>query len=171
MPIRSHLILPATPSFRARYAELLRSDFPPVPVPGSASLFGGLRELGAELVSLHLMESPRLGPLSARYRGPKNPAVTKVGWSDDTIWLAPGGRAGFHETPESVWRFRVGGYQVCDKWLKDRKGLLLEGAEIKHYEKIIVAIAETVRLMREIDSVIEGSGGWPDAFGSNVPQT
>jgi hypothetical protein len=58
----------------------------------------------------------------------------------------------------------IGGYQVCHKWLKDRKGRRLSKDEIAHYQKIVVAINETIRLMKEIDEVIEKHGGWPRAF-------
>jgi len=63
-----------------------------------------------------------------------------------------------------VWTFHIGGYQVCDKWLKDRKGRTLSRDDIAHYQKIVVALAETIRLMKEIDEVIEAHGGWPGAF-------
>jgi hypothetical protein len=63
-----------------------------------------------------------------------------------------------------VWNFHIGGYQVCEKWLKDRKGRTLSKDDIAHYQKIVVALAETIRLMKEIDEVIEQHGGWPGAF-------
>lgn len=66
--------------------------------------------------------------------------------------------------PEAVWSFRIGGYQVSQKWLKDRKGRTLSDEDIAHYQKIVVALKETVRLMAEIDNVIEAHGGWPGAF-------
>ena len=66
--------------------------------------------------------------------------------------------------PEAVWNFHIGGYQVCEKWLKDRKGRTLSDDDIAHYQKIVVALAETIRLMKEIDEVIEQYGGWPGAF-------
>ena len=66
--------------------------------------------------------------------------------------------------PEQVWNFHIGGYQVCEKWLKDRKGRTLSAEDITHYHKIVVALSETIRLMAEIDQVIEAHGGWPGAF-------
>jgi hypothetical protein len=60
--------------------------------------------------------------------------------------------------PEEVWNFKIGGYQVCDKWLKDRKGRTLSGEEISHYQCVVVALKETIRLMAEIDQAIPG---WP----------
>ena len=75
--------------------------------------------------------------------------------------------------PEEVWDFHIGGYQVCEKWLKDRQakggknprpGRVLTDEDIDHYQKIVVALNETIRIMAEIDEVIEAHGGWPDAF-------
>jgi hypothetical protein len=66
--------------------------------------------------------------------------------------------------PEAVWNFHIGGYQVCEKWLKDRKGRTLSKDDIAHYQKIVVALSETIRLMKEIDKVIDKHGGWPGAF-------
>jgi hypothetical protein len=71
---------------------------------------------------------------------------------------------------EPVWDFHIGGYQVCEKWLKDRKGRTLSSEDITHYHRIVVALHETIRLMGEIDEVIEAHGGWPGAF-SPQPKT
>jgi len=59
-----------------------------------------------------------------------------------------------------VWEFHIGGYQVCEKWLKDRRQRELSYEDISHYEKIVVALGETIRLMKQIDEVIDGHGGW-----------
>jgi hypothetical protein len=67
-----------------------------------------------------------------------------------------------------VWNFHVGGYQVCEKWLKDRRGRTLTKGDIAHYQKIEAALAETIRLMKEIDGVIKKHGGWPGAFSGNL---
>jgi len=163
-----------SPSYRSRYAEFLKIDFPRLPLPGNLALFHDLCRLGADLVALHLMESSALAAFMTAYAGPPNPNVTRVGWSNNTVWLdAPApkkgqpsnpGTIGFHNVPESVWNFHIGGYQVCAKWLKDRKGRTLSDEDIVHYQKIVVAISETIRLMAEIDEVIEAHGGWPGAF-------
>lgn len=162
------------PEYRHRYAEFLRVDFPRIPLPGSGLLFKELARLGGELVALHLLESPKLDKLVTDYSGPRNPEVGRVGWSDETVWLdaaatkkgqpAEPGTIGFHGVPEAVWNFHIGGYQVCEKWLKDRKGRKLGKADIEHYQKIVVAISETIRIMKQIDEVIEKHGGWPGAF-------
>jgi hypothetical protein len=63
-----------------------------------------------------------------------------------------------------MWNFRIGGYQVCQKWLKNRKGRTLSKDDVAHYQKIVFALAETTRLMQEIDQAIGQHGGWPGAF-------
>jgi len=67
----------------------------------------------------------------------------------------------FEGIQPNIWEFHIGGYQVCDKWLKDRRGRELSYDEINHYQKIIVALSETIRLMKEVDEVIDAHGGWP----------
>jgi hypothetical protein len=163
-----------SPTYRRRYVESLRSDFPKIPATDNVVLFRDLAQLGNELVLVHLLDSPALRTQHALFRGPANPEVGRVGWSDDTVWIDCGtrrdgrvpqpGTTGFHGVSEAVWGFRIGGYQVCEKWLKDRKGRTLTEDDIAHYQKIVVAIAETIRLMSEIDDVIEQHGGWPGAF-------
>ena len=120
------------------------------------------------------MTSPKLDRLITTYVGGENPEVQRVGWSDATVWLdVPStkksqevrpGTVGFRSVPESVWNFEIGGYRVCHKWLKDRRGRTLSGDDVLHYQKIVVALADTIRLMDVIDEVIEEHGGWPDAF-------
>ena len=116
-------------------------------------------------------------PLQLEFIGPAAPVVTKPGWTDGTVWLDSGGKkaattsgtCGFRGVPEAVWNFHIGGYQVCEKWLKDRKGRTLTKDDIAHYHKVVIALAETIRLMAAIDQVIETHGGWPGAF-SNKPK-
>jgi predicted helicase len=160
-----------SPGYRTRYAEFLKIDFPRVPLTGSHELFRALAKLGCELVALHLLESPKLEKPITEFIG-KGREVVKVGYTEGTVWIDAGGSkakttagtSGFHGVPEDVWNFHIGGYQVCEKWLKDRKGRILTKDDIAHYHKIVVALSETIRLMAEIDKVIDQHGGWPGAF-------
>jgi predicted helicase len=163
-----------SPGYRARYSEFLKTDFPRVPPPGSLTLFVALANLGAELVSLHLLELQEDRRRAANYVGPESPVVARVGWSTETVWLdtvgtgsgqgTEPGTIGFRGVSEAAWKFHVGGYQPCEKWLTDRKGRTLSAQDIAHYQKIVVAISETIRLMGKIDEVIDQHGGWPGAF-------
>ena len=166
-----------SPRYRKRYEAQLKLDFPRVPLPGSAGFFRELAKAGHELLVLHMLESAKLDKFITTYAGPRSPQVDRVGWSDDTVWLDAGktnarldhratksGTMGFEGVPEEVWSFQIGGYQVCHKWLKDRKGRTLSDEDIAHYQKIVLSLYDTIHIMAEIDHAIEGHGGWPDAF-------
>ena len=167
-----------SPEYRSRYAEFLKSDFPRLPLTGSLELFRVLARLGGELTALHLLESPKLEKPFTKFIG-SSKVVNKVGYTDGTVWINAGGTKtqttagtnGFKGIPNEVWNFHIGGYQVCEKWLKDRKGRTLTDEDIAHYHKIVIALAETIRLMAEIDTVINQHGGWPGAFVTDPPLT
>lgn len=166
-----------SPSYRVRYNEFLKSDFPRIPFPADLAFFRELARCGCDLVALHLLESPTLTYPISTYAGPTSPVVSRVGWLDGTIWLdaaaaANGyatipGTIGFLGVPKIVWEFRVGGFQVCQKWLKDRKGYTLTKADIEHYQKIVTAVTATIPLTEEIDQIIEQHGGWEGGFARN----
>jgi predicted helicase len=153
-----------SPTYRIRYAEFLKSDFPRLSVTENLELFHALTRLGGEMLALHLLESPRLDRPISTYTGPSRPEIEKISHARETVWLDKAQTRGFRGVPSAVWNFHIGGYQVCEKWLKDRKGRTLSKDDIAHYQKIVVALAETIRLMKEIDEVIEAHGGWPGAF-------
>lgn len=166
-----------SPGYRSRYKDALRLDFPRVPRPGSSDLFRELAQAGHDLLTLHLFKSSKVASPSPAFVGSRRPEVGRVGWSDDTVWLDAGktdarashratkpGTTGFKGVPEEVWDFYIGGYQVLHKWLKYRKGRTLSKQDIAHYQKIVVALNETIRVMARIDERIEAHGGWPEAF-------
>jgi hypothetical protein len=131
---------------------------------GGAESFAALAKLGHHLLALHLLESPNLTQSITNFVGSRNPEVEKVSYASNTVWIDKAQSTGFRGVPENVWNFHIGGYQVCHKWLKDRKGRTLSDDDIAHYQKIVVALSETIRLMQEIDEVIDRYGGWPGAF-------
>ena len=152
-----------SPTYRERYAEFLKIDFPRLPLTGDVKLFRSLAAKGAELVALHLMESPKLDNFSTTFPLKGDDIVEKVQYTDNDrrVWINAGQY--FGGVPKAVWEFHVGGYQVCEKWLKDRKGRKLIYTDLQHYQQIVVALSETIRLMKEIDTAIEQHGGWPMA--------
>ena len=154
-----------SPEYRERYQENLKTAFPRLPLPRNQELFLSLTSLGTDLIALHLMESPKLDNQITKWQG-KIPSgeIKKVTYLDNTVWIDKANSEGYHGVPENVWNFHIGGYQICHKWLKDRKGRQLSKNDIEHYQKIVVALNETIRLMAEIDNVINAHGGWPAAF-------
>lgn len=149
-----------SPTYRSRYAEFLKIDFPRLPLTNSLKLFRALGAKGAELVALHLMESPKLNDFITEFPQKGDNIVEKVQYTDKDkrVWI---NKAQYYSgVPKAVWEFHIGGYQVCEKWLKDRKGRKLSYEDIQHYQKIVVALKETIRLMDEIDRLIPS---WPIA--------
>ena len=164
-----------SPTYRSRYTEFLTVDFPRLPLTDNVELFRPLSRLGGELVALHLLESPKLDKFVTTYTGPKDPEIKRVDWSDDTVWLnaattkkggpAAPGSIGFRGVPEEVWNFHIGGYQVCEKWLKDRKDRTLSADDIAHYQRIVIALHETMRLaMKSTRSSKSTTGGRPPSL-------
>jgi len=98
------------------------------------------------------------------YIGNSSQEVEKVSYTNDIVWTNKSQTVGFKGIKKPIWAFQIGGYQVCEKWLKDRKGRKLSKDDIAHYQKIVVAISETIRIMAEIDKAINHHGGWPGAF-------
>ena len=151
-----------SPTYRKRYAEFLKIDFPRLPLTSHLGLFRALAEKGEELVALHLMESPALHQPIVKFHGKGSNEVEKVRYAEPAE-----GRPGlvyinktqyFEGVEPEVWEFHIGGYQVLEKWLKDRKGRTLSYDDVSHYGKIVVALRETIRLMAEIDELIPS---WP----------
>jgi predicted helicase len=147
-----------SPTYRTRYVEFLKIDFPRLPYTSDKELFRKLAEKGAELVSLHLMESPALNNRITKYPITGSNEVEKVSYDENTQRVYINKEQYFEGVPPEVWDFHIGGYQVCQKWLKDRKGRTLSYDDLTHYQKIVVALQETARIMYEIDELIPG---WP----------
>ncbi|MDQ3379643.1 MAG: hypothetical protein M3546_04895 [Actinomycetota bacterium] len=151
-------------AYRTRYNLPLRGDYPHVFPARTVELQRSLCRLGWQLITLHLLERPGGGPGSLARASESVLRVDKVRFEAGEVLLDSSGAAGFENVPEEVWNFEIGGYQVCHKWLKDRKGRTLSEDDIAHYQMIIVALSETIRFMQEIDEVIDEYGGWPGAF-------
>jgi predicted helicase len=175
-----------SPTYRTRYVEFLKIDFPRLPLSSNRELFRELCGLGNQLVGLHLMatavdhitaypipgdnivENVRFTEINGkteiaasalrrsgqphRNDGTRHGTVGRV-WINKTQY--------FEGIPEDVWNFHIGGYQVCHKWLKDRKGRTLSYDDMNHYQYIVTALDRTIDLMSEIDRTIEACGGWP----------
>ncbi len=147
-----------SPTYRTRYAEFLKIDFLRLPLTSDKGLFKALAEKGTELVSLHLMESPTLNTLITKYPVTGSNDVEKIIYDEKTQRIYINKTQYFEGVSPEVWEFQIGGYQVCQKWLKDRKGRKIGVDDSTHYQKIVVALKETIRLMAEIDEIIPG---WP----------
>jgi len=150
------------PLYRARYADLLKQDFPRIMLTDEASIARQLINIGHELMTLHLLEAtlPDICRLSGRgERLIERVSFTQTVGAAGQIWINTD--QSFEPVPEEVWEFEVGGFQVCDKWLKDRRGRTLSIDDVQTYCRIIAAISETINLMEQLDEVLEDGGGLP----------
>lgn len=137
-----------SPSYRERYKEFLKVDFPRIPLPKTAKEFNRLTAIGQQLIDLHLMNNTQSWKCTTTFPEVGSQQVDFQEWKDGQVWIND--KQYFGNVPESVWEFYIGGYQPAQKWLKDRKGRTLSFDEIKHYLHIIHALEETMRLMKEI---------------------
>lgn len=135
-------------SYRERYKEFLKVDFPRIPLPKTAKEFNRLTAIGQQLIDLHLMNNAQSWKCTTTFPEVGSQQVDFQKWKDGQLWIND--KQYFGNVPESVWEFYIGGYQPAQKWLKDRKGRTLSFDEIKHYLHIIHALEETERLMKEI---------------------
>ena len=140
-----------SPTYREKYKEFLKFEFPRVPYPKDKDTFWKLVKLGGEIRQIHLLESSIVEKYTTQYPIDGNNLVKKVNHHDGNVYIND--TQYFTNVPVVAWNFYIGGYQPAQKWLKDRKDRKLEFDDILHYQKIIVALTETDRLMKEIDTI------------------
>ena len=144
--------------YRTKYAEFLKIDFPRVPFTKDYKLFIQLGKLGKQLADLHLLKSDELEKTISKFPIEGNNKVEKPRFDsaqrdNGKVWINK--EQYFDGVKEEVWQYQIGGYQVCDKWLKDRKDRTLTLDEIKTYCKIVTALSKTIDLQKEIDKYFE----------------
>jgi len=140
-----------SPTYRDKYKEFLKIDFPRVPYPKDQDTFWQLVKLGGEIRQIHLLESPKVEQYITQYPMDGDNVVGKPKYKDGKVYIND--TQYFDNVPQVAWEFYIGGYQPAQKWLKDRKDRKLEFDDILHYQKIIVALSETDRLMKKIDKI------------------
>ncbi len=139
-----------SPTYRERYFEFLRYDFPRVPLPKNIDYFRNLAALGQELINWHLLTDVQI-PNRHRFEGEGEGVVETPHHEDGSVWI--NATQHFTDVPAEVWEYEIGAYQVCKKWLEDREkeNKTLSHTEVRQYRSILVAVAETLRVMAEID--------------------
>ncbi|MFM6826770.1 MAG: type ISP restriction/modification enzyme, partial [Dolichospermum sp.] len=165
-----------SPQYRQRYSQFLKIDFPRLPLTSNNELFNQLVIKGEKLVNLHLMKNLPPTPMTKsetsttanlplfngeergaiHYQGDGKNEITQVKYNTNKQQILINQNCYFSGVSPIVWEFKIGGYQVLDKWLKERKNanIDLSDAEITHYQKIIIVVIETIKLMTEIDDII-----------------
>lgn len=150
------------PAYRQSYAEFLKSDFPRVPFTKDYKLFCELAELGKVLTELHLMKSDKLNDPIAKFQGKGSNVIAKpkrVGRNyqskEERVYINKDEQY-FEGIPPEIWEYQVGGYQVLDKWLYDRRERKLSSGEIQHYCKVATALHHTIELQKQVDELYAG---------------
>ena len=147
-----------SPTYRARYAEFLKIDFPRLPITSNYLLFFELAGFGEQLVDLHLLEKDIETNVTFPEKG-SNEVEFAPKYAGGKVYINK--TQYFANVPEEAWNFHIGGYQVLNKWLKDRKGRTLDFDDLEHYAKVVSALSQTNELMEKIDETIENAGGFP----------
>jgi predicted helicase len=146
------------PSYRSRYSDFLKRDFPHLPLTPNLKVFADLAGKGRDLIAVHLMQTPSLDQFITGFPIKGDNVVEKAVYTpvNERVWVNP--QQYFEGVPQTIWETLTGGYQVCEKWLKDRKGRKLSYDDLEHWQRIVVAIQETTRLNAEIDALMPS---WP----------
>jgi predicted helicase len=149
-----------SPAYRARYAEFLKRDFPRVPLPPDKATFDALAQFGSTLIDLHLLRDPALETPSCKYPVAGDHRVERVAYdeSEQRVWI--NAAQYFEPVPPEVWAYRVGGCQVCHKWLDDCKGAVLSLDERLTYQRMVTALSGTLALQAQIDAVARAAWVW-----------
>jgi predicted helicase len=139
--------------YRTKYAEFLKIDFPRIPFTKDYKLFSQMVEYGKRLVDLHLLKSSELDPPVAKFQGKGDDKVEKLRYDEKErrVYINP--NQYFEGIIKDVWQYQIGGYKVCDKWLKDRKGITLSLDGIKHYCKVVTSLSNTIEIQKAIDDI------------------
>lgn len=161
-----------SPAYRERYKDFLKIDFPRIPLPKGRALFDALVPLGRKLTALHLLDAVAAPELEeSRHSFPNSGSSTVhedfgkktfPGFEKGQVWL--NSEQFFGNVSPEVWSHTIGGYQPAEKWLKDRRGRTLTNDDLRHYRRMLIAIAETQATMPEIDKAIAAHGNFPAAF-------
>ena len=140
-----------SPTYRERYIAFLKYDFPRIPLPTDMAQFQKLVGFGHTLIDAHLGRHEGMGTdvATSRFEGEGDSVVARVQYRDGHVWINR--TQYFSDVPLAVWEFEIGSYQVCKKWLRDRRGEALSHADIRQYRQVLAAVAETLRVMQAID--------------------
>lgn len=142
-------------AYRQKYAEFLKTDFPRIPFTTNYRVFQKLAEKGEQLVELHLLKSGKLNTTRTECEGPGDLEVQKVLYDAKKKRVYINANKYFSGVAAEVWNYQIGGYHVCEKWLKDRKDRILSSEEVATYAKLVAAISETMAIQNSLDEVFK----------------
>jgi predicted helicase len=154
--------------YRLIFKDELQRDYPHLFMPADLSIFEIISDVGQRLVEIHSGDESPADVSTLDDVGVFDSAIERPQFVDGTIWLDSGETFGFTGVPSEVWNLEIGGYKICEKWLKDRKGLKLTKGDRSIFLDILATLVETLRLQGQIDQIIESNGGWDKTFLSPI---
>ncbi len=151
-------------TYRTKYAEFLKIDFPRIPFTKYYKLFTEMAKYGKKLVDLHLLKSVEIDSPVAKFQdtpacaeqssaGRGDGRVEKLRYNEQEERVYINKNQYFEGVAKEVWQYQIGGYQVCYKWLKDRKGRILSLDDMKHYCNIVTSLEKTIGIQKVIDNI------------------
>jgi len=140
-------------TYRTKYAEFLKIDFSRIPFTKDYEIFSKMAEYGQRLVELHLLKSIEIDQPIAKFHGKGDERVDKLRYDEKEKRVYINESQYFEGITKEIWEYQIGGYQVCNKWLKDRKKKFLSLDDIKHYCKIVTSLQKTIEVQQAIDDI------------------
>jgi len=157
-----------TPSYRTKYYEYLKIDYPKIPFTDNIEMFKKLSALGTKLIELHLMNNiPNDGNIILDFAKPNSENDNDLGEISYAIKKIPSKQRYKNEAiylnedlcikniTEDVWNYSIGGYQVIDKWLKYRVDYECSRGELEHLVNVCKIIRETIKLQNVLEEIYE----------------
>jgi len=139
--------------YREKYQEFLKTDFPKIPFTKQYELFEQLSQIGKRLTELHLLKSQELNIPICKLLEKGDNVIKKVEYNEKEERVCINENQCFEKIPREIWQYQIGSYQVCEKWLKDRRKLALSYENIIHYCKVVTAIQKTIEIQKQIDTL------------------
>jgi len=140
-------------TYREKYLEFLKIEFPKIPFPQDYYLFNKIGSLGKELMNLHMGDKSIKSTLITKFRGNGSSVIQKVLYDEKSNQIKINQEQYFENIEPILWNYFIGGYRVLEKWLKEREGRVLSSDDIKYYSKVVTSISKTIEIQKEIDAI------------------
>jgi len=142
-----------SPIYRAKYFEFLKIDFPRIPFVDDETNFISLSEIGHELLEHHLCKKTYTHSYCKLYGESDNFKIEEIKYENEKLWINK--ERYFSRIPQEIWEYQIGGYQVLDKWLKERKKLSepLTAEDIFHIINMVCAIDYTIEKTTTLQNI------------------
>ncbi|WP_258864419.1 type ISP restriction/modification enzyme [Helicobacter sp. MIT 01-3238] len=138
--------------YREKFLDFLKIDFPRIPFIESKEQFLALSALGGQIIELHLMRGTLESITEPLFSNPqnRNERIEKIAYNAEQKRLYVNESLYFSDVSEEVWGYKIGGYSVCEKYLKSHKGEVLD---YTHFERIITTLHESLRVESQIAKI------------------